>query len=83
MAELPMREQDVYSWRAAAPGRGLKSPLQTGIGLCILTRGIHSTSYVSYLSPNIQGNIEKQVAMLPVGFYTEQNYCANGHPRIK
>lgn len=37
MAELPVREQDIYSWGAAVPGTGHTVSTPDRIELCILT----------------------------------------------
>lgn len=63
---------------AAAPGTGHMVSTPDRVELCVLPE--ESTARckcpVFPPPPDMQGRIEKQIAMLPRGLYTEQNYCA-------
>lgn len=88
MAELPMREQNVCSWGAAAPAWGHNaSPPHRQFGAVYAHRRnpqlLPQHAMASRLPPDTQGKGEKQVAMLPREFYTEWHYCADIYPRIK
>lgn len=61
---------------AAAPGTGHMVSTPDRIELCVLPEESTAHCKCPVYPPDMQGRIKKQVAMLPRGLYTEQNYCA-------
>lgn len=82
MAELPVREQYVYSWGAARPGTGHTVSTPDRIELSVLAKIPQHT--VSVLSPSdTQGRIEKTGSHAAQGTLHRTELLCKGRPGIK
>ena len=84
MRQQSHREVGVVHCRAGYEGEHLllrSSSLWCG-AVCAHRRNPQHT-VVPCHPPDTQGEVERQVARLPRGFYIERDYCANSHSRIQ